>query len=42
MECGKVTGDPIWRMPLHSQYRKQLKSTVADLSNVGGRSAGKE
>lgn len=27
-------------MPLHKIYRKQLKSHVADLSNVGGRSAG--
>ncbi|KAI9106213.1 cytosol aminopeptidase family, catalytic domain-containing protein [Phlyctochytrium arcticum] len=39
-QAGKVTGDRFWRMPLDSVYRKQIKSNVADLKNVGGRSAG--
>lgn len=27
--------DPVWQMPLFKPYVKQLKSTIADLSNVG-------
>ena len=30
-----ATGDPLWRMPLWRPYGAQLKSSVADLSNVG-------
>ncbi len=26
--------DPVWRMPLHTPYEPQLKSSVADLSNT--------
>ncbi|MGO1539943.1 MAG: leucyl aminopeptidase family protein [Leucobacter sp.] len=29
-----------WRMPLDHRYREQLKSNVADLSNIGGQYAG--
>jgi aminopeptidase len=38
--AGKVAGDPFWRMPLSEEYRRQIDSNVADLKNVGGRSAG--
>lgn len=31
---GELEGDPVWRMPLHQPYRKQLESKVADLSNI--------
>lgn len=34
------TKEPVWEMPISSGYRKELKSTVADLSNKGGRLAG--
>jgi leucyl aminopeptidase len=34
--AGREAGDPLWRMPLHRAYKKQLDSTVADLSNIGG------
>lgn len=27
--------DPLWRLPLHEPYRRQLDSKVADLSNIG-------
>ena len=30
-----ATADPLWRLPLHAPYRKQLDSTVADLNNIG-------
>ena len=37
---GERAGDPFWRMPTHETYRKRIKSTVADIRNVGGRGAG--
>lgn len=38
---GKEVGEFVWRMPLlYENYRKLLKSTIADLKNVGGRSGG--
>ena len=33
-------GEAVWRMPLYEEYREQLRSEMADLMNVGGRSAG--
>ena len=39
--AGNIANDPFWRMPFHSDYRKSVtKSTVADLINNAGRSAG--
>lgn len=38
--AGDRAGQPCWPLPLDDQYRKQLKSDVADLRNVGGRPAG--
>lgn len=35
-----TTDENIWRMPLDHRYREQLKSNVADLSNMGGQYAG--
>jgi leucyl aminopeptidase len=37
---GERTGERCWPLPLWDPYRKQLDSDVADLKNVGGRSAG--
>ncbi|MEM6574705.1 MAG: leucyl aminopeptidase family protein [Pseudomonadota bacterium] len=28
--------DPLWRLPLYQPYREMLKSSVADMNNVGG------
>ena len=39
-QSGERTGDLAWPLPLYPHYRDQLKSDVADLSNVGGRMAG--
>jgi leucyl aminopeptidase len=33
-------GDRVWPMPLFADYRDQLKSEIADLTNTGGRPAG--
>lgn len=35
-----TTDENIWRFPLDHRYRDQLKSNVADLSNIGGQYAG--
>mmetsp|Transcript_6637 Transcript_6637/g.7204 ORF Transcript_6637/g.7204 Transcript_6637/m.7204 type:complete len:176 (-) Transcript_6637:432-959(-) len=39
-EASKVTGDKSWRMPLVEEYNDQLKSKIADLTNLGGRYGG--
>ncbi len=33
-------GDRVWPMPVFDDYRDQLKSDIADLTNTGGRPAG--
>ncbi len=40
IEAGKVSGEPLWRLPLGDMYAKQIKSQVADIKNTGGRPAG--
>jgi leucyl aminopeptidase len=37
---GDRTGDRMWPMPLFDEYRDQLKSEIADTTNVGGRPGG--
>lgn len=32
--------DRVWRMPLWDDYQEQLKSSLADMANIGGRPAG--
>ena len=39
-EAGEATGEKLWRMPLHDNYDKQIKSDIADMKNVGGRPGG--
>ena len=34
-KSAKNVGEPAWRMPLYENYRKDLDSTIADLSNCG-------
>jgi leucyl aminopeptidase len=38
--AGKAEGEPVWRLPLGAAYDKQLDSEVADMKNIGNRSAG--
>ncbi len=35
-----ASGEKVWRMPLDDEYERQIKSTVADMKNTGGRPAG--
>ena len=35
-EIGDKGADPLWRMPLHKDYRRMLDSAIADISSTGG------
>jgi len=39
-EAGEATGERTWEMPLWEPYYDQIKSSVADVQNVGGRYGG--
>ena len=39
-DAGQRAGERCWPLPLWGEYRKQLKSEVADMMNVGGRPGG--
>lgn len=34
LRAGLAVDDPLWRMPLHRSYRRQLDSRVADIANI--------
>jgi leucyl aminopeptidase len=38
--AARFCGEPMWTMPLERSYRDQLKSTIADLKNIGTRFGG--
>jgi leucyl aminopeptidase len=38
--AGEVADEPVWELPLHRPYRKQLESSIADMTNMGGPNAG--
>jgi leucyl aminopeptidase len=40
LAAGTAVGEPLWRMPLGDAYDKLIKSDIADMKNVGDRSAG--
>ena len=40
IKAGERSSEPVWRLPLSKEYRKQLKSEVADMKNVGDKGAG--
>ena len=43
LAAGKASGDELWRLPLHPNYAKDMKSDIADIKNVvegGGPGAG--
>lgn len=39
-KAGENCGERVWPLPLWDDYFEQIKSTVADVKNVGGRPAG--
>ena len=40
LQAATQTTDNAWRLPLSEEYREQLKSSFADLANIGGRWGG--
>ena len=38
--AGEIEEDPLWVMPLYQPYKKLLKSSIADLNNIGKTSYG--
>ncbi|MDH7600701.1 MAG: leucyl aminopeptidase [Armatimonadota bacterium] len=38
--AGESCGEKLWQLPLHTGYRKRLKSEVADLKNTAGHAGG--
>jgi len=39
-DISKTTEEKAWRMPMEKSYNEQLKSKVADMTNLGGRYGG--
>ncbi|HYY85996.1 MAG TPA: leucyl aminopeptidase [Nitrososphaeraceae archaeon] len=40
LEYSSQTGEKIWELPLFDDYKEQLKSSNADIKNIGGRAGG--
>jgi leucyl aminopeptidase len=40
LEAGRDEGEPGWQLPLYSDYRKNIESSVADVKNIGIRWGG--
>ena len=40
IEAGRMSGEPLWRLPLDKHFKKQIESKVADIKNTGGRPGG--
>ena len=34
--AGNEAGELIWPMPMYDEYREQIKSSIADIKNIGG------
>ena len=39
-ESGEQTGERVWQLPLWEEYGEQIRSSVADMKNTGGRAGG--
>jgi leucyl aminopeptidase len=37
VEAGEATGELVWRLPLHPEYKELTKGTVADLTNASAK-----
>jgi len=36
LESGRITGEKLWHMPLVKEYKNDIKSSIADIKNIGG------
>jgi len=39
-QAAEAAGEYVWELPHHEEYKKQIKSDIADLKNSGGRPGG--
>ncbi|HEU4345647.1 MAG TPA: leucyl aminopeptidase [Candidatus Binatia bacterium] len=40
MQCARETGEKLWPLPLVKEYRDEIKSSIADMKNIGGSQGG--
>ena len=40
LKASEAAGERMWQLPLFKEYKEQIRSSVADLKNTGGRDAG--
>jgi leucyl aminopeptidase len=40
IRCGQEVGEKLWQLPLVKEYREEIKSSVADIKNIGGQYGG--
>ena len=40
LRCGRETGEKLWELPLVKEYREDIRSSIADLKNIGGSHGG--
>jgi leucyl aminopeptidase len=40
LRCARQSGEKLWQLPLVKEYREMIKSSVADMKNIGGAHAG--
>lgn len=39
-KASEISGEPVWQLPSHPDYRKQIKGDFGDIKNIGGGGAG--
>jgi leucyl aminopeptidase len=39
-QAAQLAGEKVWQLPMYDEYKEQIKSSVADMKNTGGRGAG--
>ena len=40
LKAAEISGEKMWQLPLFEEYKEQIKSSIADIKNSGGREAG--
>jgi len=40
IRCAHATGEKLWQLPLVKEYKEMIKSSVADMKNIGGSHGG--
>ena len=36
MRCAQESGEKLWQLPLVKEYRDDIRSSIADIKNIGG------